>query len=167
MDTRSQRFEKSIFRKTRRFNFRKENFDQAQKCISTISVVQEVLYYLFCKSKKNEKIFFIHSWTKYFFFQSVGRHFFFWRKLVWIAKMLLPCLLDAARLPVPQCTTPCAPSWLQRKHLQRCLLRKHLSSLLFLSFVSAEISPTVQLRALCFTSDATVLGSAVDARALE
>jgi hypothetical protein len=37
----------------------------------------------------------------------------------------------------------------------------------FFSFVSAEISPMVQLRVLCFTSDATLFGSAVDVRARE
>ncbi len=101
VDTRSQRFEKSIFRKTRRFNFRKENFDQAQKSISTISVVQEILYYLFCKSKK----------MKRFFLSTVGRSTFFFKQLegiFFLAKISMDCE-DAAFLSAGCCQTTGAP----------------------------------------------------------
>jgi hypothetical protein len=44
---------------------------------------------------------------------------------------------------------------------------KHLSSLLFLSFVSVEISRMVRLREMCFTSDETLFGNTVDVLVLE
>jgi hypothetical protein len=75
-------------------------------------------------------------------------------KSEFLAKMLISCLLHA--------TGGTGNTWKEvccANICPRCC---------FFSFLSAEISPMVQLRAkLCFTSEATLFGGAIDARALE
>ena len=121
--TRSQRFEKSKY-----FNFSKNTSIQYLEgkiwpypnVDFNHSRCKRGSYYLF-KKEKNEKIFFLQL-DGVFFFLSIKSECFFPKKQI---------RTDCCRR---RCC-PCEPWLFLRKHLQRFLLRKHLSSLLLLFFL--------------------------------